>query len=498
MYSRDINDSYQGSLTLTHTVSSSFFYNAVVSFLDQGYNSGIGKDTSLYIPETDFDAIITPENGREHRDFWAKANPTYITDSRTKTLDARLDAVLQLDRWNEIKLGLQYKTQNLHLFSVYGIKRPLNLQYIDNYNTDRPYEFSAYVQDKIEFPYIVVNLGLRYDYMNANVLFRSRPLDPNSIVEVKSRSQLSPRIGIAHPISDRTKLHFAYGHFFQNPEYQFLFTNQEYKISVREPLFGQPGLDAQRTIAYEVGLSHQFTDDIVLRATAYYKDVSGLIGTRYFPYYQQAGQYSAYTLYINEDYANMKGFEVTLDMRPTDRFTGGLTYTYSVAKGNASSEDENYPAPYKATQLYYLDFDKTHILNANAQYRIPPNEGPRLFGVPILEHMDFSLLVRASSGYPYTASGRDVGFVAKNALRRPATYSIDCEFSKQFEVVVPISVRLFVEVQNLTDRRNVLYVYGDTGDPDFTFVGGTSTEYQRDPSNYGPPRTIRVGASVQF
>jgi hypothetical protein len=47
------------------------------------------------------------------------------------------------------------------------------------------------------------------------------------------------------------------------------------------------------------------------------------------------------------------------------------------------------------------------------------------------------------------------------------------------------------------DHRNVLYVYGDTGDPDFTLVGGYSTEYMRDPSNYGPPRSIRLGLGLQ-
>ena len=55
------------------------------------------------------------------------------------------------------------------------------------------------------------------------------------------------------------------------------------------------------------------------------------------------GRYTGYTLYVNEDYANIKGFEVTFDVRPNKYFSGGLTYTYSVAKGSASSETEQYP-----------------------------------------------------------------------------------------------------------------------------------------------------------
>ena len=80
--------------------------------------------------------------------------------------------------------------------------------------TQNPFEGAAYIQDKSELPYLIINIGLRYDYLNANVIFRSDPLDPNSLITVESRSQFSPRIGIAHPISDRTKLRFSYGHFF--------------------------------------------------------------------------------------------------------------------------------------------------------------------------------------------------------------------------------------------------------------------------------------------
>lgn len=121
---------------------------------------------------------------------------------------------------------------------------------------------------------------MRWDYSNANVTFRKDPLNPNTIITADSRSQFSPRIGIAHPISDRTKLHFAYGHFFQIPEFQYLFENNQYDLNVREPLFGQPDLDAERTISYEVGVSHQFSDRVAAHISAYYKDITGLIGTR--------------------------------------------------------------------------------------------------------------------------------------------------------------------------------------------------------------------------
>lgn len=484
-------DSWQSSLTFTHTAANNFFYDIRASYFNQGYYSGLHKDTSDYLPTGQWEYFSEYGDGFE---FYKKADPVELWDSRTVTADTKIDAVWQIDEINEVKAGAQFQQHWLDLFYVYDPQR--NFPYYNDYNTE-PFELAAYIQDKIELPYLVLNLGLRWDYSNANVTFRKDPLNPNTIITADSRSQFSPRIGIAHPISDRTKLHFAYGHFFQIPEFQYLFENNQYDLNVREPLFGQPDLDAERTISYEVGVSHQFSDRVAAHISAYYKDITGLIGTRYyFPFVD--GRYTGYTLYVNDDYANVKGFEFTLDVRPDRYFSAGLTYTYMVAKGSASSEQEQYPGTSESTQLYYLDFDRTHVLNASATYQIPDEEGPKVFGVPIFENIDLSLIIKASSGAPYTPSGRDVGYVEKNSLRQPGVYSIDMILGKSFFIYEKLEMRIFTEIYNLTDHRNIRYIYPDTGDPDFTFEGGYSTEYMQDPSNYGPPRVIRLGASIRF
>lgn len=489
-YLRRRTDSWHSALTATHMIDNNLFYDLKISYFNQGYYSGIDKDTSQYLPTSQRE-YLPIGNGYE---FYSKADPVQLDDSRTITIDLKGDAVWQINNLNEVKFGLSFKKHKLKYFSVYDPKR--NYPYINDYTTE-PFELAGYVQDKIELPYLVINIGLRYDFMNANNEYRNNPLDPTSIVKAKSRSQLSPRVGIAHPISERTKLHFSYGHFFQNPDFQFLFENNQYDINVREPLFGQPNLDAQRTISYEVGIAHQLNDRTAINLTAYYRDITGLIGTRYyFPFVD--GRFVGYTLYVNEDYANVKGFELSIDVRPDKYFSGGLSYTYSIAKGSASSETEQYPGTQESTLLYFLDFDRTHVLNASATYTIPQSEGPKLFESSIFERMDFSMIFRLSSGAPYTPGGRDVGFVVKNSLRQPSTYSIDLMIGKEFDIAENLRLRLFAEFLNLTDHRNILYVYRDTGEPDFTFEGGHSTEYMKDPSNFGPPRSIRIGATVRF
>jgi outer membrane receptor for ferrienterochelin and colicin len=489
-YLHSRRDSWQTTLSITHTVATNFYYDVRASYFNQGYYSGLDKDTALYLQSTDWTYIADAGTGLE---FYSRADPQEITDSRTASGDVKVDALWQIGNINEVKFGAAFKQNWLKYFYIYDPKR--TYPYFDDYKAT-PYEASSYVQDKIEFPMLVINVGLRFDYMNANVNFRANPLDSTSIINVKSRSQISPRIGIAHPISDRTKLHFAYGHFFQNPSFRYLYENHQYDLNVKEPIFGQATLDAERTVAYEVGISHQFSDRVAMDVTAYYKDITGLLGTRYYyPYVD--GRYIGYTLYVNEAYANSRGFEVNLTIRPDSYFSGGVTYTYSVAKGSASSEEENYPGTQASTQLYYLDFDQTHVFNAYGTFTIPEHEGPRLFGAYILDNMDISLIFKANSGYPYTPGGRNSALVIKNSLREPAQSTLDAMIGKEITLTGKLRLRVFAEILNLLNTRNIIHVYTDTGSPDYT-EGSYSQEYMRDPSNYGAPRSIRIGTSIKF
>lgn len=489
-YYQPRTSSEQGMVQVKHVLSPKAFYDIRASYFTQHYQLGIlgpdGNylDTSKYLVSSQWDYKPDAGNGLE---FYSRAIPLEYTDSHTKTLNVKGDLVWQIGTTHEVKTGLEFKQHDLSLFSVYDPKR--NFPYLNDYKRN-PIEGAMYVQDKMEFPSLVINVGLRLDYADQQAAFRMNPLDPNSLGSSKPKYQFSPRLGIAHPISDRTTLHFSYGHFFQNPDYQYLFDNSQYDVNVREPIFGQPNLDAQRTVAYQVGIGHQFSDYLAATFTAYYKDVTGLIGTHYYqPFFD--GRYVGYTLYVNEDYGNMKGFEVDVTLRRANYVSGALTYTYSVAKGSASSETEQYPGTQESTLLYYLDFDKTHIINANVSVELPENAGP------ILQHTYWNFILRTSSGYPYTPGGRDVGFVVRNSARRPWTFTLDAEIGRDW-TIGPVLLTTYVDVRNLTNYRNVLYVYTDTGLPDQTFVGRHSQEWIQDPSNFGPPRRIQIGARLSF
>ena len=475
-------------LTLTHTVLPNLFYDLRLSYFNQSYYSGIDKDTSQYLSTGDRQYFRNIGLGTE---FYSLADPVEVTNNRTETFNARWDLTWQIGNSNEVRTGVDLKKHNLNYFDVYDPKRIA--PYITIFDK-HPVEGAAYLQDKIELSSLVVSVGLRFDYADQRSPFRSNPLDSTVIVPSKAKTQWSPRLGVAHPISDRTALHFSYGHFFQNPDYERLYENSQYDGHVSQPIFGQPNLDAERTTEYEVGITHQFSSSFTASFTAYYKDITGLIGTQYYPPFLD-GRYVGYYLYVNEAYANDKGFEVRLTMRRSKYVAGSLTYTYSVAKGSASSELENYPSTLQSTLLYPLDQDRTHLLNANVSVVFPQDDGPAMFGGHPLENSYWNVIARVNSGAPYTPSSRRVSYVPRNSARMPTTYTIDLEFGKSWKLGT-FTLEPFVEILNLTDHRNVLYVWPDTGEPNVTFDTAYSKEYLDDPSNYGPPRQIRIGARL--
>ena len=110
-------------------------------------------------------------------------------------------------------------------------------------------------------------------------------------------------------------IHFSYGHFFQIPEFQYLYEQPGFQDAARAAAttchFGNADLKPQRTTQYEIGLQQQITEDIGIDVSVFYRDVrdwvgtSALIGTTYNPAVK-------YAQYENKDYANVRGFTFKL------------------------------------------------------------------------------------------------------------------------------------------------------------------------------------------
>lgn len=374
--------------------------------------------------------------------------------------------------------------------------------------TKKPVELSFYVQDKIEYDLMIVNAGLRVDYFNPR---SSYPLDlrnptknpnfPNAGVlkRASTKLQVSPRLGISFPITDRGILHFSYGHFFQIPSFENLYYNSDYLVTQSSSLsniIGNPDLDAQRTVMYELGLQQVLFENIAVDFTVYYRDIRNLLGMEIINTYEGI----KYARFINRDYSKVKGFILSLDRRFADFFGVKVDYTFQIAEGNASDPYSVYynnqtdPPIETNKKVVPLDWDQRSTLNLSLTVGEPGD-------------WNVGAIFQYGSGFPYTEDIRvSQGLRFENNGIKPVTFTVDLRAEKTFRAF-GFNFTVFGLVYNLLDRKNEYGVNATSGRANidlYTYLAGpiiglnTLEEYLNNPQSFSAPRQVRVGVTADF
>lgn len=466
------------------------------------------------------------------------------------------------DVWN-LKGDITHNVGKIHEFKAGGELRRNYLHrrynsipwdpnpFVDLYDVN-PVGAAVFVQDRMDFEDLVVRLGVRLDYLDPKAYKRANPADIEDTTTVRSREKykFSPRVGISFPVTTRTKFRFSYGHFFQTPAYHYLYDNITSAAYARgNQIIGNVDLRAQQTIAYELGLEQQLSEVLVFDATAYYKDVFDLMGVRYQP----AIPIGYYPI-VNEEYGNIRGFEVGFQKLESHYWNARVSYALSVARGTASYAYEWYYERYRygvdpvtgeemepPRRDYALEFDERHNAKISLGCNFPDD-----FAIALLQQFNAALVFNYGSGLPYTPrevrrlnAGRPTA--ERNSARIPARFSGDLTATKYMRIG-KFKIGLSCVVTNLLDNEIIQWVYGATGlpdddgyiatyspanwvlDPDVTLLNTgkynpvrdvnhdgyiTDTEeyiayklaysdFVNNPVNYGPPRQIKVGLVFEF
>lgn len=433
-------------------------------------------------------------------------NLHFHRESRYLTLKS--DFVSQVTYNHQIKTGVEAKWHRIWVHN-FGIRvdestnfRPQIAEYGRSdfaHTILRPEQYAAYIQDKMEFKDLIVNLGVRFDYFHpkASVLTEQLRLDRDAtLVPATSEHQFSPRIGLAYPITDRGVLHLSYGHFFQIPNMDLLYLNPAYNINVTEAFqVGNPELRSQRTVAYQLGLQQQLSEDIKLDVTGYYKDFRNLVGTEIF----DIGNGNRYSQYVNRDYGNARGIIVSLEKRHSHGFSATLDYTFQIARGNASDpntvflDNQTDPPRESQKQLAPLDWDRRHSLNVTSTVGDPGNYTITLVG-------------RLGSGLPYTPAFRAQRTGLLNSETRPMTVTVDLYATKYVDLF-GVAFNIFAKVYNIFDTKNEREVFTSTGRATYAVEANyegrprginTIEEYFTRPDFYSAPRQVIIGLGVSF
>lgn len=346
-----------------------------------------------------------------------------------------------------------------------------------------PFRAAIYAQDQITYKGIIFSPGLRLDYFDPNTLYR---LPSNTFVPItadtgfanaKVKLQVSPRVNVTYPITERSFVNMSYGIFYKIPELQVLYDGFAKARLRGNDILGDPNLEVQRTNYYQVGYSNQIADDFQFDITAYYKDIYNQLGIKYV-----AASPDPYFQYAVAEYGNAKGIEFTLSKRPTmtDHFGFNINYTLSNVVGTSSSAGSNYNPPtdpysgkivYPLT-TYPLGYDRTHNIVGVINFVWFDGQGPSIGGINFLENVNINFTTRFITGAPYTRfepGGKALSEI--NAERQPSSWNVNMRISKSFllrdwfgESAGNSSFEIFLDVYNLLDRFVPVGVYSTSGD----------------------------------
>ena len=511
--------SFLGSASYTQLFSSKSF----LDFLGSAFIS----DYKQYVYENPLDPrYVNPQRLADvsGSSFYTGGTQNWHFLHKTNTYTGKIDFTSQVTDIHEIKTGIEldYHTLNYQDFQTIidattGFKPALPAPGSFNYNiyNNHPYQLAGYFQDKIELDYLIVNVGIRYDYFqpDANVLS-----DPNNIAaladltppfpgtyfyKASAKSQFSPRLGISYPISDKGAVHISYGHFFQIPPFDYLYRNPNFRIPlsgdvnpINQNTIGNSDLKPQQTVMYEIGLQQEIFTDFGINVTTYYKDIRNLLGVELF----LENNFIRYAKFINTDYGSVTGFTVSFQKRFSGGFSANLDYTFQVAKGDASDPNDAFnkaqaTPPVEANkQLVPLDWDRRHSLN------LTTSAGE-------LENYLISMVARLGSGLPYTPSLQQTNTGVENSSNKPAFFNVDLYLTKYLKLM-GVNLSVFAKIYNLFDTPNEDNVFTDTGRAGYTLQltqqqsaprgVNTLAQFYTRPDYYSSPRQVIVGAQIDF
>lgn len=553
--------SYSESLTSFLTVKRSFGDDKVVnlraSYSDKSFESYLFNDLSdpaiqFFSASDDVTGFSfgSTDNGQSKNteqqfivsgDFQWQINARNELKAGFQFRQSRFQ-VFDLDRsWairdnpDELFLNFQFPDVNRYPFfdqylEEYASRQPILVPELESIKIDdsldqSPIEWAWFVQDKLEFDQkLVVKVGLRFEYFDIGekaIIDPRTPTDrigsPENFRDVDPKFYVSPRVGISYPISDKGAFRVAYGHFVQMTAYNEMLKNPIFeqinigRLEGRD--VGNPDLDAERTIKYEMGLQQQLTNFLALDVTLFYKNTRNLLGRERFSTLDNV----QYSRRVNRDFGIIRGGSVAFATRPTGLLlSAGLDFTYSNASGSSSSPDDlanlviagrsgELGELFIERRLNPLNWDQTLTANLSATVGKAAN-------------WSIGFVSQFASGQPFSPTFLDPSknFPANeflNAENKPMLFRFDVNAEKRFKIGgAQYGMRLQINnIFNHLNQNTVNSISGNASDivrlasvqQDRDMVNqfvGLYTQGQEDifPQWYSTPRQILIALTVNF
>jgi outer membrane receptor protein involved in Fe transport len=431
----------------------------------------------------------------------------------TNSFIVKADYTLQAGKFNFVEAGIEGQYSDV-LFGPPGTVREYNgtLKIVEEDTSSNggvqklrsyyPKQLAVYLQDRLEVGDLVIRAGLRYEYYDAASEVPSDLRNPaNSIdgqpqstyIPTTIKNALAPRLGLSFPISDAASVYFSYGHFYQLPGLDKLYSNSDYSVleelqagGISYGTLGNPDLKPEFTIQYEFGLKQSIADFLGVQLSFFYKDIRDLLGVEFINTYTAAD----YARFTNIDYGSITGITLSVFQKNLGYFNTSVDYTLQYAQGNSSDPNETAnraeqgadPRPRNIP----FNWDQRHTLNLSAVYSVP-------------DDYSISTILKFGSGQPYTPeiTTNFSGDLETNSGRKNSYVVLDLRAEKYFNLG-PLYLSVFLRAFNVLNSSFVNgFVFNSTGSPDYALNPAANSSALSDPSRYYNPRRIEFGISLR-
>ncbi|APF17028.1 TonB-dependent receptor [Caldithrix abyssi DSM 13497] len=468
----------------THALDEKTFYEASFSIFRSEYHKGIGRyrdrtkkylfGNNYYIDEGPFGfepMSVAGINGMRMGAGFSNARDS----SKVTTYSLNLDYTKQINRFNNIKVGGEFVLT--HSQVNYGRYD----EFLPSANTQtkwdrKPVRGALYIQDKLEFEGMIATIGVRMDYFHAGGEWydlESNPYNPainllvdenvsglDSLLPSKPTKHLftfSPRLAIAFPVTENSKLYFNYGHFRQLPQPEDLFVLRENSFLNQITRVGNPNSELQKTVAYELGYEHNILNQFLVRAAGYYKDIT--LQPTLVLYENLDGSVSYYRQEPN-NYEDIRGFEITINKNRGRWVRGFVNYTYMVSTYGYFGYGRYYENPAQqrqyevTTSFYYQTKPKPRpYARANLDFFTPQEFGPKIVGFQPLSDININILANWKAGrYETWAGGGNIPGLFAN-VQWVDYLNFDLRIRKNFRIKNFGNLEFFVDISNVFNYK---------------------------------------------
>lgn len=490
-------------------------------------------DKCLYTAPDDL-SYFDSTDVRRNDYFYDTGDDNIWQDRRTTTYQLQGNFLKRIKR-HELELGFDHQSQSVQYVTIEDpwIEDANRLGGSHDVWTVHPWVGNFYARDRLDYEGFTGNIGIRADYWFLGREAESAIADPtnrNLTSETREKFydetrtffgrryklKLSPRVIVAHPITQNSSFFFNYGQFTQNPSYRYVYSRLTSVSSESFPLLGNPNLNPQVSVNYELGAKHMFLPTAAANLTFFVKDTYDYPASTLFAGGEaEAGEVpKPVFVYLNGHFARSRGFELELEKRRSHNWSGKIIYTYQQTKGKSSDPNEQkvvqetggnasdtrlsetfvaWNRPHKLAVIFDARFDKTAPMSW-------------------LRYSGLNLYIQGYSGRPYTPQNPLTTQAGEpNSKNGPFQITTDLRMNRSLHM---FSRRLDLSVVGVNVFSNHLInrvdpvsgsgrVWGEGSYDPILFPSTRYNTYLRqsavnDPSNYGDGVQWRFSLDYDF